>query len=279
MNIAVTGGSGYVGGALVEAGTARGHEVTVLGRTRVPGRWRHYELAAGPEPGALDGIDVLVHAAYDLSLTDPDEVARVNVTGTRRLADACAAAGVRLVLVSSMSAYEGTSQTYGRAKLASEQDVARTGGLAVRLGLVYGGEPGGMAGALSKATVLPVLPLIGARSHQFVVHVDDMSQAMLAAIEAEAGSASAVGLAHPEPVEFRTLVLGLAAAAGRRTRVVPVPWQPVYAGMRAAERLGITLPLRSDSVLGLVRPAPFVPQPDFWDALDAGPGPFDPARL
>jgi hypothetical protein len=37
--------------------------------------------------------------------------------------------------------------------------------------------------------------------------------------------------------------------------------------MRACERAGVTLPLRSDSLLGLVRPAPYVPGFDEWARL------------
>ena len=69
----------------------------------------------------LHSADVLVHAAYDLSLTSAADIWRVNVEGTRRLLEVAADARVRRILVlSSMSAFEGTTQLYGRAKLDIE---------------------------------------------------------------------------------------------------------------------------------------------------------------
>ena len=69
--------------------------------------------------------------------------------------------GTRPVLISSMSAYPGTAQIYGRAKLASESDFLLAGGEAVRLGLVWGGAAGGMIGTLTRLSGLPIVPRLG----------------------------------------------------------------------------------------------------------------------
>jgi hypothetical protein len=37
--------------------------------------------------------------------------------------------------------------------------------------------------------------------------------------------------------------------------------------MRVAEGLGLRLPLRADSLLGLARPAPAVPRADYWASV------------
>jgi hypothetical protein len=51
----------------------------------------------------------------------------------------------------------------------------------------------------------------------------------------------------------------IAAAAGRpRSRLIRLPWRPVYAALWVAERAPVKLPFRADSLLGLVRPAPGV---------------------
>ena len=54
-------------------------------------------------------------------------IARVNVGGTQRLLAAAASANAGFCLISSMSAYAGTRQLYGRAKLACERDVLGRG--------------------------------------------------------------------------------------------------------------------------------------------------------
>ena len=51
----------------------------------------------------------------------------------------------------------------------------------------------------------------------------------------------------------------IAASQGRTLHTVAVPWQLVSGVLKAAEALHVPLPFRSDSILGLVRPAPEVP--------------------
>lgn len=275
--VAVTGASGYVGTLVARAYAGAGWRVISLGRRPGEVADEHRSFCLGDEVGAgtVRGVDVLVHAAYDLRLTRPTDVHRVNVLGTRRLVDAATQAGVRhVVLVSSLSAYPGTRQVYGSAKLSSEADVLRAGGTAVRLGLVYGASPGGMAGALKRLSGLPVLPLVGAHSHQFTVHEDDAAKGLLALGQAAPPGGAPVGLAHPDPVPFARVVRVLASGASREPRLVPLPWRPVYGGMRLVEGMGIPLPLRADSLLGLVRPAPSVPRVDLWERLGLHVRPF-----
>jgi nucleoside-diphosphate-sugar epimerase len=174
-----------------------------------------------------------------------------------------------------MSAYTGTRQLYGRAKLACEREVVSAGGDAVRLGLVYGGSAGGIIGSLSRLVSLPLLPVVGASSHQFTVHVHDMALGVVRLIERENGFGVPLGLAHPAPVRFDDLLRRLAAAKGKRPILVPVPWRPVYGTMRRLERIGLRLPLRADSLLGLVRPARSVPRNEVWAAMGVRLRPFD----
>jgi nucleoside-diphosphate-sugar epimerase len=274
--IAITGIRGYVGGAVAVAAGEAGHDVIALSRSengRYP--WRSYDLARPIAPGTLDAVDVVVHCAYDLSLTRAADVYAVNVQGTSRLLEAASNVGARVCLISSMSAYVGTRQLYGRAKLACEHEVQSAGGDAVRLGLVYGGRVGGMIGTLSRVVSLPLFPVVGASSHQFTVHVHDMALALVRLVEREKCLSAPVGLAHPAPVRFDDLLRRLAAAQGKQPMLIPVPWRPVYGAMRLFEGMGLRLPLRADSLLGLVRPAISVPQHEAWATMGVRVRPFD----
>src|SRR5690348_17337010 len=109
LRVAVTGASGNVGTALLrrltapEAGLA---EVRGLARRQPPDRapydrvrWHLADLGAkGSEPGIaafVDGVDAVVHLAWALQPgRRPDQLHRVNVEGTRRVARAAVAAGV-----------------------------------------------------------------------------------------------------------------------------------------------------------------------------------------
>jgi nucleoside-diphosphate-sugar epimerase len=72
MNVLVTGGTGFIGSALVEALAGRGHDLYVLSRNpdraraRLPATARAvaWEPLAGPPPHeALDGVDVVFNLA------------------------------------------------------------------------------------------------------------------------------------------------------------------------------------------------------------------------
>jgi nucleoside-diphosphate-sugar epimerase len=278
--LAVTGANGYVGRLVSARYREAGWTVISLQR-RVENDGagssaRRFILGEPIDPDLLAGVDMLIHCAYDMTLTNSDDIERVNIEGTKRLFEAAVVHGVRrMVLVSSMSAYWGTEQVYGRAKLACEDAAAAAGGVSVRLGLVYGDGWGGMARSLRKLVELPVTPLVGARSYQYTVHEDDAAQGLLALGAVKTfPSGAVVGLAHARRVPFRTLLEGFGRQAGVAPKFLPVPWRPVYGAMRVAELLRVPLPLRGDSLLGLVRPAGFVPSGDIWPDLGLTLRPF-----
>jgi nucleoside-diphosphate-sugar epimerase len=101
----VTGGSGFVGGALIERLHAEGWEVRALARSdRAADKVR--QRGALPVPGDLEneammregaaGADVAFHAAAKVEdWGAPEEFERLNVGGTAKLIAACREAGVR----------------------------------------------------------------------------------------------------------------------------------------------------------------------------------------
>ncbi len=279
--VAITGASGYIGGLVARRYERAGWHVLSLGRFAAArggliGEELPFTLGQPVNPTALRDVSVLVHCAYDFALTEPEDIQRVNVHGTQLLLAAAAEAGVvRTVLVSSMSAYEGTTQIYGQAKLACERATTAAGGFAVRLGLVYGDGWGGMAGSLRRLVELPLIPLVGGNSYQYTVHETDVAEGLFALGTSPAEPRIVLGLAHPDPVPFKRVLQGFARQAGTRARFLTVPWPPVYAAMRGAERVQLKLPLRADSLLGLVRPASEVPGFATWAELGVSVRAFD----
>jgi nucleoside-diphosphate-sugar epimerase len=164
----------------------------------------------------------------------------------------------RFIFVSSMSAYFGSKQDYGLMKLAVERAVLEAHQVVVRLGLVYGGEPGGMALTLEKLAHSPLIPVFRG-AQQFTLHIDDFLSSMATLVRSDDVPSSVIGLAHELPTSFNEIMRAMAAGADFSTRTVVVPWHVLLGLLRVAERLGIPLPARSDSLLGLVRPASLVP--------------------
>lgn len=128
MKILVTGGTGFLGGALVPRLAAEGHALRLLARRGAPDAERlGAEVISAPLEddtavrGALRGVEAVYHLAGEVSF-DPEDPARLyalHVQGTRRLLEACVAAGVGRVVVASSS---GTIAVSKVDRVATEAD-------------------------------------------------------------------------------------------------------------------------------------------------------------
>jgi nucleoside-diphosphate-sugar epimerase len=264
--VAITGANGYVGSALGAAFAASGYRVIALQRSApAAGGTRdylRYSLEDGPAAPLPDDVAAVVHCAYDLRARDSAEIERINLGGTQKLIQAVG--DVPVVFISSMSAYSGTQQIYGRTKIACEELVAGHGGTSLRLGLVYGDGDGGMIGALRKVAGLPLVPMLRPDSYQYPVHAEDMARCVVATVE-QAPPHRVLGVANPRRVPFSEIIGTLrAAATPKPLRAVPLSSALLYHGLRGSEAVGLRIGFRADSLLGLTRPAPTVPHVDYW---------------
>jgi nucleoside-diphosphate-sugar epimerase len=208
-------------------------------------------------------------------LTSSADIWRVNVAGTRRLLGAAKDAAVnRVIVLSSMSAFAGTTQLYGRAKLEIEAMTTESGGCAIRPGLVYSERAGGMAGALRKLTALPIVPVIAGGAGVYTVSEQDLMRVIALLASATALAPGTISVAHPSRVSLTDLMRTFAAQEDRRCRFVPVPWQPVYWLLRSGESMRLRLPFRADSLLGLIHTAPGLTSEDQLARLGVTLQPF-----
>jgi nucleoside-diphosphate-sugar epimerase len=269
---AITGSNGYVGTCLKNYFAAQGWEIRELTRQPRPGsNGVAFQLGAEISPAALAGVTALVHCAYDFKPLTWTEIHAVNVTGTEKLLAAAQAAGVgKIVVISSISAYHGCRSLYGRAKLEIEASAQNHGALAIRPGLVYGDQPGGMFGKLKQQIGnAKIVPLIGDGSQiQYLVHEEDLS----AFVEKFAAGKLTTPLrrfsaAHPQPWPFKELLQAIARGLGKKVTFVPLPWRLVWAGLKMAEAGGLRLNFRSDSLVSLMYQNP---RPDFSANAEAG---------
>lgn len=278
--VAITGANGYLGSRICESLQSQGWKVIRLVRSPRQGQDSAfvYDLAmpvTAEVKEALRSADALVHAAYDLSLTRAADIWQVNVEGTRRLLEAAADARVEhIVVLSSMSAFEGTSQLYGQSKLDIEAITVEFGGCAVRPGLVYGERAGGMAGALRRLTFLPVIPVIAGGAGLYTVCEDDLMMAIAALTAARTRACGTISVAHPSRVPLADLMRAFSARGNRKSRLVFVPWKLVYGLLRTGELIRLPLPFRADSLLGLIHSAPNLSGTEKLTALGVSLRPF-----
>jgi len=269
---AITGSNGYVGGCVKNYFAARGWEILELVRRPKPGaRATAFQLGADISPQALAGMTALVHCAYDLKLVRREEIRAVNVEGSRKILEAARAAKIqKIIFISSISAFDGCSSLYGRAKLEIEKIALENGALAIRPGLVHGNDPGGMVGKLvAQIRRSSVIPLAGGGSQmQYLVHDEDLCAFI------EKYAAGNIGLApriltaaNEQPLAFRQLLSEIARALGKKPKFIPLPWWLVWAGLKSAEMCGLKLNFRSDSLVSLMHPNP---RPDFSANSEVG---------
>jgi farnesol dehydrogenase len=207
MNVLVTGGTGYLGRAVVTALSARGHHVVLFARTAsatsLPGRPIDGDIRDGDAVhAAAQGCHAIVHMAALVSTwrrraRDFDEI---NVNGLRNVLAAAKTAGVRKVLyTSSFLALPPAGRReplqandYQRTKVVAEQIAVRAedaGTPLIRLypGVMYGpGEltEGNLIGRMVRDHLRRKLPgLIGPKRIWSYSFVDDVAHGYVEALE------------------------------------------------------------------------------------------------
>ena len=258
MRILVTGGSGIVGVATINALVRRGHEVRLLCRhaDREVGQWGHgVEAWPGditiPESieGAADSCEAVLHIAGIIEEHPPKRTyLRVNVEGTRNVVEEAARAHARrFVYVSSLAAQRGKS-AYHKSKYAAESFVSRFRGewCVVRLGNVYGPGDFVVSVLLRTLRITPAVPTVdgGRQPFQPIWHCD-AGEALAAIIAGGGGAASILEVAGPERTSMSDLLDRFSKLTGRHPLRVPVPSKVADVSVRAAEAAGIHLPLNA----------------------------------
>ncbi|HEU5474425.1 MAG TPA: NAD-dependent epimerase/dehydratase family protein [Actinophytocola sp.] len=273
MTIAfVTGGSGFVGGALVRRLVGDGHTVRALARGDASAA-RVAELGAEPVRGDLSdvdslaagcaGADVVFHAA---AWTTPGgswaEFTAGNVDGTRNVLAAARRAGVtRLVHVGTEAALmagqplvnvdesaplrPNSRAPYPATKAAAELLVRSAEGLetvVVRPRLVWGAGDTGVLPALVAMVKAGRFAWIGGGTHRTATtHIDNTVEGLVLAAE-RGRPGEAYFVSDGEPVVFREFITELLATQGVEapTRSVPLGLARLLAatGERAWKLLG-----------------------------------------
>jgi nucleoside-diphosphate-sugar epimerase len=243
----LTGATGFVGGHLAEACTARGWAVRALVRPTSDAAFLHrlgVQVVRGDltDPAALveavRGVESVIHCAAKVGDWGPIEGYRaVNVAGLRNLLEACLTERLqRFIHLSSLGVYEarhhhGTDESvppssthtdgYARTKTEAEQLALRyqrecgVPVVVLRPGFVYGPRDRAvLPRLLDKLRQRRVRYLSGGERALNTIYIDNLLDAVFAALERPEAIGQVYNLTDGEAVSKRRFIEALADGVG-----------------------------------------------------------------
>jgi len=264
MKIAVTGGTGFVGSAIVTELLGRGHEVTVLARkpldTGSDGqkslRYVQGDVVKGEGlEGLVEGKDAMIHLVGIIREEGENSFDRVHRQGTENVLNEARKAGVRkFVQMSALGTREDAVSTYHRSKWAGEEAV-RSSGLdwtIFRPSIIYGPFDSFinmLADIMIKSPVMPVLG--GGGSLMQPVFVKDVARAFTEAVEETWSKGRIYELGGPDILGFKEILKVISEVIDKKRVFVSVPIAIVGPLVGVFQTLGIQLPVTRDQLIML----------------------------
>jgi 2-alkyl-3-oxoalkanoate reductase len=269
MKVLVTGASGFLGGHVAEALSARGDHVRAL--VRKTSNRKHLEKLANVElfegsveqvdrvVDAVEGMDAIVHCAGIVKARSTDEFFAVNVGGTSNLVEAARQRGKalkRFVHVSSLEAcgpsadgepvdldQENPVTRYGRSKLAAEKVVLSARGeipvVILRPAAIYGPRDVEILDAF-KSIQRGLFPVIaGGRSKTIWIYATDCASACVHAIDADVPSGRVYFVDDGcGAIDMRQMFSDFERALGKKALRAPLPLPLLMTVARGVEAFG-----------------------------------------
>jgi uncharacterized protein YbjT (DUF2867 family) len=259
VRIAITGGTGFVGGHLAEALSASGHEAVLLARGVDHRPWSQevlqlpgvsfVQVGLGDVRGlarAFTGCGAVAHCAGINREIDSQTYELVHVQGTANVVYAAQEAAVpRLALLSFLRARPDCGSAYHESKWAAEQLIRAStcAWTVLKPGMMFG-RGDHMLDHLSHALyTFPIFLGIGPRRVRPLA-VGDVVEVLVAALVEGRLRHKTVGLVGPTELGFDDAARLVARVLGTRRPFVRMPIAFHYVLAHTAERL-MTVPLIS----------------------------------
>ena len=261
MRIAITGGTGFVGGHLA-ARLDPADTVVISRRTGID--IGDMDALAG----AFDGCDVVVHAAGINREIGDQTFQRVHVEGTQAMVDAARRAGVeRIVMVSFLRARPDCGSPYHETKWAAEELVRQSGirHTILKASMMYG-HGDHMVDHVSRAVkTWPVFGTVGFRGKSVrPIPIDDFVDVLLAAAEDRIPH-STVAVMGAEELPLAEAVRRIARVVGRKPLFIALPvWSIRILAQVTEWTMIVPLIAKAQAQMlaeGVSEPAPWAPEP------------------
>lgn len=276
VHVVVTGGTGFIGKALIRALFSEGWTPRLLLRESARHR-SHRDLGIAKNcseiefrsvdflnPRALKeacrGAAAVIHLVGIISELGQNTFESAHVDLTRRMVRATQDAGIRrYIQMSALGTRDHARSRYHQTKWAAEQ-LLRESGLdwtIFRPSLVYDANGGFTAVFDGLSRFSPVLPALGG-GHGLMqpIGLEQVALAFARALRVPASVGHTYDLCGPERLEFRVILKAILAALGRRRWILPIPFPLARVQARILEFVWPRLlrrapPLHRDQILML----------------------------
>lgn len=250
MKVLVTGATGFTGSYVVPRLLASGFQVRCLVREKsnidlIPAA--SVELVRGDLSDstslseAMQGSDILVN------------VASLGFGHAAGIVDSAVSAGIsRAIFFSTTAVFTTLPAPSKTVRLAAEEKIKNSGlrYTIFRPTMIYGdARDRNMSRLIRYLKRYPLIPVVGSGEKlQQPVHVDDLAGAVAAALATERSLDQEYNLSGANPLSFNDVIDTICRFLNRSVRKVHLPLVPIVAALRASERAGLPLPIKSEQI-------------------------------
>jgi nucleoside-diphosphate-sugar epimerase len=241
MKIAITGGSGFVGGDLAQQLSAEGHELVLLARghhrdasrnaTIVQNSRVHFVATDLSSQSVLEkafaGCDSVAHCAGINREIGHQTYQRVHIEATRNVVEAARRAGVRrIALMSFLRARANCGSAYHESKWAAEE-IIRNSGLdytIVKAGMVYGRGDHMLDHLSHSLHTMPLFAAVGLQEKPIrPLAIEDLVHVLRAALLDGCLTRQTVAVTGAEQLYLSDAARRVAQVLGKRVFILPAP--------------------------------------------------------
>ena len=259
MLISVTGGTGFVGKAVVNELLKRGHRVNVLARhpsEKQPAEGlSHFQGSVVPGKGldeCFSGADALIHLVGIIQESGSNTFEAVHHQGTLNVIEAGHRAGIRRYLhMSALGTREQAVSAYHRTKWAAEEAVRESGldWTIFRPSIIFG--PGDafinmLADTLRKTPVMPVLG--GGQNLMQPIHIQDVAASFANALDRPETNGKLFELGGPDVFTFMSILKLTSQAIEKKRIYINIPMWLAIPPVALLQGVGIPLPVTTDQL-------------------------------
>lgn len=256
MNYLITGTSGYLGKNLANFLEKKGNKVFRCGRDLKRKNQIYFNLEEKIfiNEKILKKTNILIHCAYSFDASSIKVSRKINVEGTKKLYKIASKNKIKIIYISSISAFKGCKSVHGKIKLEIESLTKKYNGIIIRPGLIYSKKvEGAMFGSLINLTKkIPIIPLIdNGNQILYMCELETLCK-LIHQTSNKNNKNNFILAANKTPITFKQILQIIILKYNLKRLLVPFPSIIILTLLKICENFNIKLRLQSDSLVSIL---------------------------